>query len=304
MRNVSIGSVFKRIILLPDLFLTEGTLASISQLSAEPVLQVDPFALSSSVRTETEAILTGWQSNVSAGFLASLPALKYIGVRATTLGHVDLNYCQAHGIIVTNIDGYAEQGTAEFVIHRLFEACRPADGEARRELGGKALGLVGLGSVGRRVARIAQAIGMAVTYYTPSGPSIDGQRYGQYLPLLELLESSALLSFHSPPRTLAADSGLMSCIRSGTVAIITTIGLPFDIADLWKCRDRGVRFILDRCAAVDLPPESIARLGSEFLMVHAARTAESIERAESRLLGNIYNYLALHPVGAEAGKSS
>lgn len=122
-----------------------------------------------------------------------LPDLKYIGVLATGYNVVDLNAARAHGVTVTNVPEYATFATAQHTMALLLELTNLAglhsasvmDGEWCRspqfcyfkspltELCGKTLHIIGLGKIGRRVARMASSFGMTVTA-TPHNNSLIG----------------------------------------------------------------------------------------------------------------------------------
>ena len=112
----------------------------------------------------------------------ALPELKYIGVLATGTNVIDLDYARSKGIDVTNVPGYSTDAVAQHVIAMMlhFSSMVSIHNEAVhkddwvnspdfcftlgtiRELSGKTLGVVGLGSIGRNIAKIADALGMKI----------------------------------------------------------------------------------------------------------------------------------------------
>lgn len=119
---------------------------------------------------------------LSAATIASLPELKMIAVSATGTNNIDLDACRGRGIVVANIRGYAEHTVPEHVFALLLALSRNliawratvqagAWQKSRqfclfdhpiRDLHGATLGLVGSGSLGQGVARLAEAFGMRV----------------------------------------------------------------------------------------------------------------------------------------------
>ena len=117
-----------------------------------------------------------------AAAIAALPALKMVAVAATGTNIVDLDACRVRGIVVANIRGYAEHTVPEHVMALLLalsrnliawretvQAGRWQQSEQFclfdhpiRDLHGATLGLVGSGSLGNGVARLAEAFGMRV----------------------------------------------------------------------------------------------------------------------------------------------
>ncbi len=152
---------------------------------------------------------------VRAEALARLPDLKLVAVAATGYDCVDVAYCRAHGIAVSNIRDYAVHSVPEHVFalvlalrrnlvgyRRLvasgaWQAARQFcvfDGEIR-DLHGSVLGIVGRGSIGQAVAAIGAAFGMEVLFSTgPTQPEPDAR----HRPLRELLARADVLTLHCP----------------------------------------------------------------------------------------------------------
>lgn len=128
-----------------------------------------------------EVVLTN-KVIIDAKVMAALPSLRYIGVLATGYNVVDIEEAHRRGIVVTNIPAYSTMSVAQMVMAHLLnitsqvalhaEAVR--QGEWQRcpdfsftktpliELDGLTMGIVGLGNIGKQVARMAQAMGMKV----------------------------------------------------------------------------------------------------------------------------------------------
>jgi len=122
--------------------------------------------------------------------LRALPDLRLISVLATGVNVIDLPAAKQFGVTVCNVPGYSTASTAQHAIALLLElsnhvgrhAADVAEGgweaspvfsyylEPLVELEGLTLGIVGYGAIGRRVARIAQALGMRVIVHTRSIP--------------------------------------------------------------------------------------------------------------------------------------
>ena len=118
--------------------------------------------------------------------MESCSDLKYIGIAATGYNHVDLDAAKELGIAVTNVSGYAADAVAQHAIALLLYITNKiqiysdavADGEWNRAedytfikapltlLAGKSIGIVGYGAIGKRVAEIAEALGMTVNIYS------------------------------------------------------------------------------------------------------------------------------------------
>lgn len=146
----------------------------------------------------------------------ALPRLKYIGVNATGTNNIDLEYAAKKGITVTNVKSYSTDAVVQHTFALLFyvyEKLRYYDDfvksgaysewccfthfeEKFYELKGKTWGIIGLGEIGRGVARIAQAFGCKVIYYSTSGKN-NNQDY-ERVDFDELLTRSDIISIHAP----------------------------------------------------------------------------------------------------------
>lgn len=148
--------------------------------------------------------------------ISSAKKLKLICVAATGMNNVDLKAAEEKNIPVKNVEDYASQsvaqGTFAMILHLLYnlpyydhyvKSGEYSESEiftnverTFREISGKQFGIIGLGNIGSQVARIAEAFGAEVVYYSTSGKNTD-QPYRQ-LSLKEILQTSDIISIHAP----------------------------------------------------------------------------------------------------------
>lgn len=136
--------------------------------------------------------------------------LQYIGVMATDKSHYPLNFLEENNVRVSNISDYARESVAELTINmmlhlslRNYETVEFVKEEnwdvgpfPGNELRNKELGIIGLGSIGSRVAEIAEALGMNISYYSRSEKEEAKKKGWVYCELDDLLESSDVISIH------------------------------------------------------------------------------------------------------------
>src|SRR5262245_28793334 len=147
--------------------------------------------------------------------LDELPALRMIAVAATGYDVIDIAACRERGIVVSNVRAYAVNTVPEhtfaliLALRRGIPAYRQAviGGEWQRsrqfcfhaypirDLAGSTLGIIGEGAIGQAVARLGQAFGMRTLYAAHKGVSGLGPLY---TPFDEVLESSDIITLHSP----------------------------------------------------------------------------------------------------------
>ena len=149
--------------------------------------------------------------------MAQLPKLKYIGELATGYNNIDIEAARKRGITVCNIPAYSTDSVAQMTFAHILnitnQVAHYAD-ENRKgkwsnnpdfcywdtplpELSTKTLGIVGLGNIGMKVAKIALEFGMDVFAYT-SKNSADLPAGIQKTTIEGLLGASDILTLHCP----------------------------------------------------------------------------------------------------------
>ena len=131
--------------------------------------------------------------------ISACPNLKFIDVAFTGVDHVDLEAARAKGIRVSNAAGYSTQAVAELAVCLMLsllrnvpqvdERCRNGrdkSGLVGTELGGKTVGLIGVGAIGARTANLCRAFGCKVLGYKRHVRG-DEPSFVEFVPLDELL---------------------------------------------------------------------------------------------------------------------
>ncbi|MDQ5944825.1 MAG: glycerate dehydrogenase [Pseudomonadota bacterium] len=196
---------------------------------------------------------------IDAGMISRLPNLKMVAVAATGTNNVDLEACRARGIVVSNIRGYAVHTVPEHAIalmlalSRNLIAYRESVQAGRwqqseqfcffdhpiRDLHGATLAIIGSGSLGDGVARLAEAFGMTVLKAERKGANVC--RPG-YVPFAEALATADIVSLHCP---LTADTqGLIGAaelqsMKRSALLINTSRGGLVDEAALVQALKEG-----------------------------------------------------------------
>ena len=142
--------------------------------------------------------------------------LELICETATGFNNIDIVYAKNNNIAVTNVAGYSTNTVAQHTfatVLSLYDKLSYYDdlvksGEYAKsglftnvtnpfyELEGKTWGIIGLGAIGRRVAKIAEAFGVNVIYYSTSGKNSNSDY--KRVEFNELLETSDIISIHAP----------------------------------------------------------------------------------------------------------
>ena len=299
---------------------------------------------------DAEVVSLFIHSRVDRELLARLPGLRLLATRSTGYDHIDLAACRERGIAVCNVPNYGERTVAEHVFamllalsHRIVEAAARTrnglftpEGLEGFDLCGRTLGVIGTGSIGRHVIRIARGFDMRVLAQDLApDPALAAREGFSYVSLPELLAVSDVVSLHVPA-TNATDNLLgeaeLAQIKPGAVLINTARGQLVDLRALIRALRSG------RIAAAGLDvlpgepmireeaelisnsapmPQALATLVAEHVLLHmpnvlvtphsAFNTREAVQRIVETTVANIRAYAAGAPqnlvgnLGAQSG---
>lgn len=250
--------------------------------------------------------------------IAALPNLRLICVAATGMNNIDLNAAAEHGVEVRNAIDYSTYAVAETTLSsalallrevtyydhffksgaystadRIFNFDRPTS-----QLRGKRWGIIGMGNIGREVARLAEAFGCEVSYYSTSGVARE-EKY-KSVTLSDLLSQSDIISIHCPlndrTRNLIAKEQLAQMQPSAILINVARGGIVDEtaLADaLNEGRLRGAA--LDVFTSEPLRESPLYSLNDPYRLLASPHNAWSPVEAIDRLIGciaqNISNYM-------------
>ena len=250
--------------------------------------------------------------------LRALPDLRFIAIAATGMNNVDLDTAAELGIGVKNVAGYSTHSVAEATMTfalSLFKNTAYFDnyfksgayaatedifhfGRPVRQLRGSKWGVIGMGAIGREVARLATAFGCEVAYTSTSG-AVRKEDYPQ-MPLEELLAWADVVSIHCPltPATkgLIGEKELKS-MKPTSIIINVARGGIIDETALAKALDEKViaGAGLDVFSREPLHESPLYDLADNYSLVAAPHTAWAADVARKELIQriaeNISDYL-------------
>lgn len=240
--------------------------------------------------------------------LELLPDLRLVANYGVGYDGIDVDACAARGVAVTNTPDALGVATADLTValilavrRRIFEGDRfVRDGKwgtewmsgtlVGDEIGGATLGIVGLGRIGRAVARRAESFGMRIVYSRRSDAR-DAEY--EYLDLDDLLRAADVVSLHVPltdeTRALI-DARRLALLRDGACLINTARGAIVDEAALvLELASGRLRAGLD--VFVDEPhvPAELLELPNVVILPHiGSATRATREAATAELVANIH----------------
>ena len=252
---------------------------------------------------------------ISAGVMANCPSLRYIGVLATGYNVVDIAEAKKRGIIVTNVPAYSTPTVAQHTMALLLEICLHVGHHSRAvhegrwsasrdfcfwdyplmELQGKTIGIVGYGSIGKEVAKLAQAFGMKVLAYSRRG----AEEF--HTGLDELYAQADIVTLHCPlteENTGMINRDAIARMKDGVIILNTARGGLINEADLREALLSGKVYAAASDVAAREPINADSPLLGLDNMIITPHIAWAATEARQRLLGvaidNVRQYLAGH----------
>lgn len=251
--------------------------------------------------------------------MRQLPRLKLICVAATGMNNVDLDTARELGIEVKNAVGYSTTSVAETTLASALALARNIvyfneyfhDGRYAKadrafsydrltfEIRGKRWGIIGMGNIGREVARLATAFGCEVRYFSTSG--VKRNEEYEAMELRELLQWCDILSVHSPlnERTRGL-VGLeeLKAMKPSAIVINVARGGIIDEAALAEALDNGyiAAAALDVFSVEPLRQSPLYDIKDKYRLLASPHNAWSAVEAIDRLIEcvaeNIRQWLA------------
>lgn len=284
----------------------------------------EPEIWSDSVRLkdflgEAEALVVRNNTRVTPDLLDAAPLLKVVGRLGVGLDNIDLDACQSRRVTVVYARGANAIPVVEYVVGALLYSMRPwidwshrtKQGAWQRRLGGhevysKALGVIGLGDIGSRVARVTRALGMHVLVYDPHlAPFHALVADGTVSPvgtLPDILQQSDVITLHAPLRPdtyhlLNADT--LAHLKPGALIINTARGGLVDETALLTLLEEGQvggAFLDVREVEPPPLPDPLATFPEVRLTPHlAGLTDEALVRTTALVLEDVIRVLTGRP---------
>ena len=258
------------------------------------------------------------KSLLKAETLRALPDLRFIAIAATGMNNVDLDVAAELGIGVKNVAGYSTSSVAEATLtfalsllkntayfdnyfksgayaatEDIFHFGRPV-----RQLRGSKWGIIGMGAIGREVARLASAFGCEVAYTSTSG-AVRKEDYPQ-MPLEELLGWADVVSIHCPltPTTkgLIGEKELQKMKPTSIIINVARGGIIDEVALAKALNEKSIAGAgLDVFSREPLHSSPLYDLEDSYTLVAAPHTAWAADAARKvliqRIADNIKEYL-------------
>ncbi|MBO5105871.1 MAG: D-2-hydroxyacid dehydrogenase [Clostridia bacterium] len=253
---------------------------------------------------------------ITTEVIAALPTLKLICVTATGYDNIDLSACKEKGIAVCNVKGYSTHSVAQVTLTLIlalmthlseYQGCVKSGDYTKsgiqnrltpvfHELYGKTFGIIGLGNIGKQVARVAEAFGCKVLCYKRT-PDPDFN----CVDLETLLRQSDIVTLHLPlsdkTKNIIGEKEL-GLMKKSAILVNAARGAITDEAAVAKAIKNGIigGFATDVYSVEplekDSPLQKIKNLDNVILTPHMAWGAyESRVRCIEEIAENISSFI-------------
>lgn len=296
---------FKKIVQLDPCGLASPYRENILSLSTEPPVLYETLPKDEKDIIEriadADCVLVSWNTKINAEAIKAIPSVRYIGMCCSLYdeasANVDIAEARKHNITVKGVRDYGDNGTVEFIFAELVYLFKGLGkhrwGNEPTELTDKTIGIIGMGTLGKMVARTALHFGMKVIYYSRSRKDDIEKEGATYTDLNTLLSQSNVVTTHLPRNTVVLTEKNMPLMKRDAIYINTSLGQPFETRSLldWISQNSGSYAIFDAPGYSNLA--DTFRLYPNIILSDRSSgfTLEAKARLAKKVLENIVDYL-------------
>jgi lactate dehydrogenase-like 2-hydroxyacid dehydrogenase len=248
----------------------------------------------------SDCILVSWRTRISKEIIAKQSSLKYIGMccslYAESASNVNISAAKAKGISVKGVRDYGDEGVVEFIFAQLINLFKGYSKYQWRteatELTNKSIGIIGLGTLGLMVAKMAHHFGMKVYYFSKTRKIEFENEHLQYLSLDELLTTCDVITTHLPKNSIILNSDTFLKKKENSILINTSLGLTFDKDAFinWLVNNKTSYAIFDSDGAGSFYDEFTAMKNVITYPKSSGFTIEARQRLSAKVSENIVTY--------------
>ena len=281
----------------------------------DPTLHENLESLSSQIAS-VDAVIVRNKTQLTEALLLKAKNLTFVGRLGVGLDNIDTDFCSKNNIFVQPATGMNADSVAEYVIACSLSLLKnipishngtvsgqwPRTSIKSRELGGKTLGLLGFGVIGKKVSRLAQVFGANVIAYDPFVSASDAESLGVTLTTQdEIFRLSDVISIHLPLTDETRDLMNLSSfnkMKKSPIVINSSRGSIVNEEDLLKAYNENLinGFALDVYNSEPIKEKLYKEITSSMnciLTPHTSGvTVESNVRVSQFIADKVINFLA------------
>ena len=247
---------------------------------------------------DADCVLLSYTSRLTADAMAKCPNIKYVGMCCSLYSpesaNVDIRYAEAHGIKVTGIRDYGDEGVVEYVVSELVRClhgfAQPSWETMPREITGLKVGVVGLGKSGGMIADAMKFFGAEIAYFARGEKQVAAEKGYRFMPLQDLMECSDVVFCCLNKNTVLLHEEEFRRLGNHKILFNTGLSPAWDEVPFMKWLDGDNLCYCDTLGA----------LGGEQLLAHphvrcvnvsTGRTSQAFVRLSEKVLANVEEYL-------------
>lgn len=247
---------------------------------------------------DADCVLLSYTSRLTAEAMAKCPDIKYVGMCCSLYSpesaNVDIRYAEAHGIKVTGIRDYGDEGVVEYVVSELVRCLhgfgQPSWEAMPREITGLKVGVVGLGKSGGMIADAMKFFGADIAYFARGEKQAATEKGYRFMPLQDLMEWSDVVFCCLNKNTVLLHEEEFRRLGNHKILFNTGLSPAWDEAPFLKWLEDDNLCYCDTLGA----------LGGEQLLAHphvhcvnvsTGRTSQAFVRLSQKVLANVEEYL-------------
>lgn len=247
---------------------------------------------------DADCVLLSYTSRLTAEAMGKCPNIKYVGMCCSLYSpesaNVDIRYAEAHGIKVTGIRDYGDEGVVEYVVSELVRCLhgfgQPSWEAMPREITGLKVGVVGLGKSGGMIADAMKFFGAEIAYFARGEKQAAAEKGYRFMPLQDLMEWSDVVFCCLNKNTVLLHEEEFRRLGNHKILFNTGLSPAWDEAPFLKWLEEDNLCYCDTLGA----------LGGEQLLAHphvhcvnvsTGRTSQAFVRLSQKVLANVEEYL-------------
>lgn len=247
---------------------------------------------------DADSVLLSYTSRLTADAMAKCPNIKYVGMCCSLYSpesaNVDIRYAEAHGIKVTGIRDYGDEGVVEYVVSELVRCLhgfgQPSWEDMPREITGLKVGVVGLGKSGGMIADAMKFFGAEIAYFARTEKQAAAEKGYRFMPLQDLMKWSDVVFCCLNKNTVLLHEEEFRRLGNHKILFNTGLSPAWDEVPFLKWLDGDNLCYCDTLGA----------LGGEQLLAHphvrcvnvsTGRTSQAFVRLSEKVLANVEEYL-------------
>ena len=290
--------MFTKLVAIEPISLVPAAEEALQQFAETVVMYVDIPATPAEIVArigDADAVLLSYTSTLTAEILEQCPHIRYIGMCCSLYSpesaNVDIRYAEAHGITVTGIRDYGDEGVVEYVVSELVRLLHGFGEEpwsgVPSEITGLKVGIVGLGKSGGMIADAMHFFGADIAYFARGEKAAAAEKGYRYMELGELLAWSDVVCCCLNKNTVLLHEEQLQRLGDHKVVFNTGLSPAWDEEPMLRWLEAGDNRLY--C-------DTVGALGGTHLLAHpqvrcmgvsTGRTRQAFDRLSEKVLANI-----------------